>query len=358
MSFLVVGAGAIGGVVAAHLSRAGHQVTVVDRNAEHVAAMRESGLRISGVETFTAHPDVIGPDELPGYARRGARPGAVCVAVKGTDTRAAIGAIPPELFGGRAVAVSLQNGWGSRVLAEVVGAERTAAALMTFSAYYDGPGRVVYSGPGSFRIGGLNGNRVAGLDDVVAALSEFHPVTPTDNIDGYLWSKCAVGAFYYATALVSADVPDIVGAPRYRALLTRLVAEVVAVGLAAGVRFEVLDGLDPLILYRNDPASAEVDACWAAHVAFWAGRGQQRTGVWRDLAVRGRATEVTSTHVPTVERGRELGVGTPLLAAVVDMIQQVEGGSRELGWHNLDELAFLDPCPEAPAKAGRAKGEG
>ena len=63
---LIWGAGAIGGSVGAWLKRAGHDITFVDVVAEHVAAIRGDGLRITGpVEEFTVAAPAFLPEELP-----------------------------------------------------------------------------------------------------------------------------------------------------------------------------------------------------------------------------------------------------------------------------------------------------
>ena len=81
---VIIGGGAIGGTLGAHLVRAGHDVLLCDADAAHVAAIREHGLRIEGpVNEFTVEIPAVTPDELPDRIDR------AIVAVKSLHTRAA-----------------------------------------------------------------------------------------------------------------------------------------------------------------------------------------------------------------------------------------------------------------------------
>jgi 2-dehydropantoate 2-reductase len=77
---------------------------------------------------------------------------------------------------------------------------------------------------------------------------------------------------------------------------------------------------------------------------------KSHTGIWRDLAIRKRKTEVDAQIFPIVEIGRKLGVPTPLTARTVEMIHEIEDGKRRLVLSNLDELAEAMPNAAAGAK--------
>src|SRR5215211_2301591 len=84
MRYAVFGAGAIGATVGAHMVRGGESVLFIDRDAEHVRAMRERGLTIRGfAETFNVPVEAVTPDELPDKLE------TVLLATKALDTDAA-----------------------------------------------------------------------------------------------------------------------------------------------------------------------------------------------------------------------------------------------------------------------------
>jgi 2-dehydropantoate 2-reductase len=331
-SVTIVGAGAIGGYVAARLCLAGVRVTVCDRNREHLAAIRGSGLRVSGAADLLAHPEAVEPHELPDGLK------AVLLAVKTGGTVSALDAIAPRLAPAGFV-VSLQNGLQEYLIAERIGSQRTVGALLTFGGHYVAPGEVAYGGPGSLRLGELDGAPSRRLAELVRVLSLAHPAEPTSNIFGFLWSKTAVAAFYFATALAGADVQDVIRSRRHRPALDQLVAEVASVAQSEGVRCEDVDGFSPRAFASGDQAG--IAASWEAHLGYWGRHAERRTGIWRDLSVHRRETEATGILQPVTERARRRGVQVPLLSKVLAMVKEAESGRRSLDWCNLDDLAVL-----------------
>ena len=238
--------------------------------------------------------------------------------------------------------VSLQNGLEEYKIEKLVGEARTIGAFLTFGGYYISPGEVMYGGPGSFKIGELDGRDTPRLAALREAFSAQQLVETTDNIFGYLWAKLALGAVYFATALVSADVLEIYSEPDYRVMLGGLAGEVVRVAEAGAIRVESCDGFDPKAFRLDAPgAAADVTASWDSQLRYWARYKGARTGVWRDLAVHKRPTEVNEQINSVVEIAETRGVAVPRLQALVRLVREAEAG-QPLGWHNLDELVALD----------------
>src|SRR2546427_3763949 len=157
MHFTIIGAGAIGGTVGAHLVRGGHEVLFVDRDRTHVDAINTAGLTIEGRETFTVRATAVPPDALR-ESVRGRIPDAVLLCVKAMHTAAAVDALAPLLAPDNFV-VSLQNGLNEKVIAARIGAARTVGAFVNFGADYLEPGRVMYGGTRAPYLGEVNGAR-------------------------------------------------------------------------------------------------------------------------------------------------------------------------------------------------------
>lgn len=337
--FTIIGAGAIGGLIGACLTRDGHDVILVDRDVDHVAAIRQRGLLISGISQFMAHPKVMDVAEFIA-APAAAPPRTYLFGTKSQDTQEAIDIVKLKASSVRC-AVAVQNGWGIYQLARAFGSAKTLGALITFSAFRQEPGSIVYSGTGSFRVGGLDATLREEATRLAEALQAMHPVSVTDNIVGYLWAKAALGAFYFASALASVDVPLLLTSEDRRALFSALVAEVVNVGSAMGVEFVSIDGFDPSVFSSDPSGRHSTDVCWDRHVAFWSGRRQQRTGAWRDLAIHHRPSEIAEEYAPVVESAARFGIQTPLLDILMHFFREIESGSRELGLENYDEMMRL-----------------
>ena len=329
----ICGAGAIGGSIGASLVRAGHDVTFVDRDEDHVAAMNASGLRITGpVEAFTVPVRATVPAGVTGPLR------LVLLCVKSQHTLDAVEELAPRLAPDGAV-VSVQNGLCERWIAERVGAERTVGAFVNFGADLLEPGVVHRGNRGATVVGELDGRRTRRVEEIHALFRTFEPdAVLTDNIFGYLWGKLAYASLLFATALTDDSIADVLADPSLRPTLVALAREAMAVAQAAGVRPEPFDGFDPDAFHPEAPlqrAEASLDAL----VRFNRASAKTHSGIWRDLAVRKRKTEVDAQLGWIVDGGVEHGVPTPLTRAVVERIHDIESGTRPLVRRNVEELA-------------------
>ncbi len=306
--YTVVGAGAIGGTVGARLVRDGRSVLFCDMSRDHVDAIGAGGLRITGpVEEFAVAAAAVTSDKLPPAL------GHVLLAVKAHHTEAALAELAPRLAPDGFV-VSLQNGLNEPVIAAAVGAERTVGGFVNFGADYLEPGVIFFGGHGAFFIGELDGRPSDRVQSLVADLSHSRP---TANIFGYLWSKLAYTAILAATAVSDRSMADSLENPRYRRLFVALAHEVLARAEAAP---EPFDGFDP----------ADLDGSVARLADFNRSSGKTHSGIYRDLAVRHRPTEIEAL----------LGsVDGPLVLRTRELIAEIEAGSRRCEQANLDLLA-------------------
>jgi 2-dehydropantoate 2-reductase len=311
MRYAVIGAGAIGGTVAAGLIRDGHEVLLCDADAEHVAAINADGLRIEGpVEELTVAATAITPDALPDGL------GAVLLAVKAHHTAAAVEHLAPRLAPDGFV-VSLQNGFNEDRLAAAVGRERVVGAFVNFGADVVGPGRIMRGNRAAFWIGELDGADTPRVRGLVADIADARQ---TANIHGFLWSKEAYGAILFATAVSDLSIADALAEPRYRPLYLALAREVLA---AATAEPEPFDGFDP----------GDLDGSIDRLVEFNRGSAKTHSGIYRDLAVRHRKTEVD--NMLEVLDG-------PLVRQTAALIHAIEDGRRVCERANLELLAAYE----------------
>ncbi len=323
----VVGAGAIGGLIGAYLWRAGHAVRLVDRERAHVAAIQAGGLEVAGHAEFVARVPASEPEAVTGPIH------TLILAVKTLHTAEALAPLAPRLAPDGWV-ISMQNGLEERKIAALVGEARTAAAFLSFGGYYDRPGRVIYSGPATLRVGELDGRLTPRVTALARVLSDFHPAEATVNIRGCRWGKLLLGTVYFATAMVDADVVDILDDARARRVLSGLVAEGLAVADALGVTVEPVDGFDPRSLLGGDGESPAARATWDAHRAYWRRGVARRTGIWRDLAIHQRRTEAEPILGALVAAAEQAGCPVPRVRAMLARYAELEAGAPR-DWTNL-----------------------
>jgi len=330
---LIWGAGAIGGSLGAGLIRAGHEVVFVDNVRGHVDAINGNGLKIVGpIFEDTVRAKALLPEDVRGQFDR------VFLCVKALHTEAASKALAPHLAADGYV-VSAQNGLNELVIADVVGRERTIGCFVNFGADYLEPGVVQYSGRGAVVVGELDGKRTPRIEAIHGLLGDFEPnAVLTENIWGYLWGKLIYGAQLFCTALTNDGIADCFANPQFRPVLGALGQEVGRVAKANGITTEAFNGFDPAA-FAPGATQALIDKSLDDMVAFNRKSAKSHSGIWRDLAIRKRRTEVEPQLGPIVETGRRLGVPTPLTARLIEMIVEMENGKRDFSAENVLELA-------------------
>ena len=320
---LVCGAGAIGGTIAAFLARAGHPIVAVDLATEHVAKIREEGLAITGpVAEFSVRMEAVTPPELDGEFD------LILLAVKAQHTGSAVEAIRPHLAADGTL-VSVQNGLNEYLIASLVGAQRTLGCFVHFGADYDAPGRIAYHIRMPMMLGELDGRMTERLRAVHAVLLDFEPdAGMTDNIFGFLWSKLVFSAMMIAQALVDVPTQEFLDDPRYRPVIRRIAGDVARVAAAQNVRLMPFQGFEAAAFLSGDDAA--MDAAISSYADRRRGSNKIFMGVYRDLFIRHRQTEVVPWYAPVLELARTHGIAVPALATGVSVIEAMESGRTSL----------------------------
>lgn len=322
MKAVIIGAGAIGGTIGAHMKRAGHDILLCDAAEDHVAAINDHGLHITGpVNDFVVELEAVTPDALPDSLDR------ALIAVKSLHTESAAALLPDRLTETGSV-LTVQNGLTAAAVVDAVGPDRVLSSFVNFGADYLGPGEIVQGNIGTFRVGEIGGP----ITDRVREYADALPYAqPTDNLLGYLWGKEAYGAMMWAGAVSDLSIAESLTDPRFRQLMIDVAAEVLA---QSPVTPEPFDGFDPADL----PGSLDRLA------AFNRASAKSHSGIYRDLMVRRRKTEID-------EVAKDFS--GPIFARIQDMIHDIEQGRRTCEVANLEELAAyaaaLKPVPSKEA---------
>jgi 2-dehydropantoate 2-reductase len=330
---LVWGAGAIGGTVAACLARAGHRVTCVDTAAAHCAAIANDGLRISGpVENFTARVTAVAPEAV-----QGTWPLAI-FAVKAHHSVEAAAALGPHLAP-NGVVVTLQNGLSHVDVAKVLGEERVYACMVGFAADVLEPGHVRFGKGGDLAVGRPGRPVDAKLAEIVDVLRAFEPRTvATDRIEAFLWGKLGFVAILYGTTVGMSPLAVLLRDPQFFPLWHGLARELMAVAGAEGIDPEPFDDFD-LTTFHPDAPPDLARRCLAITAAGIAGpNAKPHSGMWRDLNLHKRRTEIDAQLVPIVRLGRRHGLPCRLLDRVCSTIHDIEAGRRVQSDATIHEL--------------------
>jgi 2-dehydropantoate 2-reductase len=336
---LLMGCGAVGGVVAGGLLRAGQDLTLVTHNDEIAAAINRDGLRVTTPEgqwtvPATAHArleEASGPFD------------AVYLAMKATGVeqaaRDAASHLAPEGY-----AVTLQNGVVEEHVGAVLGRERVVGALVGWGATMHAPGVYEMTSRGELIVGELDGEVTARVERLMATLDAAAPTRVSANIYGELWSKLAVNCVITSLGAVTGQLlGEMLRRAAIRRLGLSLISEVVDVAEAHGIELERAAGtLDLYRLYlpptrRAGGLSPDVLTRQAIMLVVGFRFRKLKSSMLQSLE-RGRRSEIDFMNGYVVDKGREKGVPTPVNASLAATVRDIEAGVRPIRSDNLEAL--------------------
>jgi 2-dehydropantoate 2-reductase len=333
----VVGTGAVGGYVGAHMAQSGEDVTFVDFWPDNVEAIRATGLRIShlrDVPEFTTPARALHVTELQRLSKE-IPIDIAFICTKAYDTAWATMMIRQYLAPGGFI-VSLQNCMNEETIAEVVGWGKTLGAIASsITVELCEPGHVHRAGGKHgashtvFRVGEVHGLVTDRAKEVCRLLALADSAKVTENLWGERWSKLVVNAMgngvSACTGLISRDILLDDGLRHFTA---RLGSEAIRVGQALGYRLEQIHHVDPETIARAGEgdvnAKAEYDERRLAETRK-PGGGAHRPSMGQDM-IKGRRTEIEFLNGFIVDKSKEIGVPTPANAALTGIVKRVEKG--------------------------------
>jgi len=340
----IVGAGAIGSVVGGLLTKAGHDVTLIDQWPEHVEAMRRHGLRLSGtcgehvVKVTACHLHEAQAIEEPFDA--------VFVAVKSYDTEWATALAVRHLREPAGVVVDFQNGLNDERVAAIAGRGRTLGCVITIWAGLYEPGHAMRTDTTKvgFKVGELDGQETARARELAGVLNDVAPADVTTNLRGERWSKLAVNCMANPLAGLSGlGSAEVRSEPVARRIAIAIAAEVVRVGRASGYEIEPIYGITAqrFVDAVEGRGLADVERDMAAGARHLSGG---RPSLLQDV-LRGRRTEIDHLNGSVCAQGRRVGVPTPVNDAVVRAIHDHGVGRLKPDPKHLEALARILPRP-------------
>lgn len=337
--FLVVGCGAIGGVLTACLAEAGQDVTALSTNAAIHARVAEQGLRVVGDGAGRA---------VRARAVQAVPVGetfeVVVLATQPPQVEAAAREIQPALAEG-ALVVCLQNGLCEERVGAIVGADRVVGGVVAWGATMPEPGLYERTAPGGFTLGRIDGQPFGPREDALArALEAVGPVEVTANLRGKRWSKLAINCAISSLGTLGGDrLGALLPHRSARRLALEIMTEVVAVARVEGVRMEKVAGtLDPawIALTEDERRVMGSPSLVAKHGLLLAVgmRFRRMRSSMLSAIERGRPPAVDFLNGEIVTRGRRHGIPVPVNTVVRDTVWEVANGKKRPGLSLLREV--------------------
>ena len=333
----VLGAGANGSSIAADLTKAGLDVTIIDQWPAHVEAMKKNGLDVTMPDEHLQIP--VKAWHLCELAEHVPAFDIVFLVAKSYDTHWLTQLIEPYLKE-KGIFVGLQNSMNNQIIADVVGIERTLGAVVELSSALFTPGIVQRNTTRAgtwFGLGELDNSISPRLNVIQSIIQNVANVELCQNIESAKWTKLICTSMTSApialTGLKNHNARDL---PGMFEIAVRLGKETLAVGKALGYEMQPIFGLSSEEMSGNsDDILIKIMKTLSKHV----GPNSVTAAVHDHL--KGRKSETMNINGLVAKKGKELGIPVPCNSAVTELDQRITKGELTMGESNLDLLKSM-----------------
>lgn len=330
MKCAIYGAGSLGTVLGAYMTKNGVDVELVNRNKAHVAAMKENGAHITGTVDFTTPVNAITPDEMSG------KYDVIFLMTKQLFNKEVVTFLKPFLTENGVIA-TLQNGIPEPGVAEIIGTEHTVGCPVEWGAALTAPGQATLTSEPdslSFHMGKMPGITDEQFALVKSLLEKMCPVHIEENLLGARWSKLLINATFSGLGtVVGGRFGDVSENKDAQKVAVRCMKECIDVGHAAGEEFVPVQGKDITKLFYYTNPIKRAFAQFLLPIAMKKHRAIEPS-MLQDIKA-GKPCEVDAINGVVCEWGRKCGVPTPINDRIVEIIKKEQSGELGLDPSNI-----------------------
>jgi len=301
MKIVVVGAGAIGSLFAAFLTKSKEELWLLDKNKENAAKINASGISLEGVSgswqakvKTTADIQDIGQADL------------VLICVKSFNTKSAVEQIKP-ILGQNTKILTLQNGIGNvEIISEIAGEEKVIAGVTNQGATLIEAGKIRHAGHGETIIGSIDGKTPVELRAIREIFNKVGFETKMSrDIKSLIWSKLIINAGINAlTAITRLPNGKLTEYEGTRRILRDAVTEAARIAKRKRIK-----------LIFDDPLAKVEAVC--------EGTSDNLSSMLQDV-LRKKRTEIDFINGVIVRFGQEMGISVPTNKLLLDLIKTIE----------------------------------
>ncbi len=328
--YAIYGAGSLGTVLGAFITKNGGEVDLINRNKQHVAILNEKGAKITGTVNMTVPVKAITPDEMT------EKYDVIVLLTKQLHNKEVVTMLK-DFLSEKGVIVTLQNGIPEPGIAEIIGEDHTMGCAVEWGAALIEPGVCeLTSEPDSlsFHMGKMKGITDEQFREVKALLELMCPVHEEPNLMGARWSKLLINATFSGLGTVVGGVFGDVSEDKIgKQVAIRCMKECIDVGHAAGVTFAPVQGKNIVGLFYYKGSLKRKFGTLLLPVAMKKHRLIEPS-MLQDLK-KGKPCEVDAINGVVCEFGRKYGVKTPINDRIVEIIKKIQSGELEAGKSNL-----------------------
>ena len=330
MRVAIYGAGSLGTILGAFITKAGVEIELINRNKAHVEALQVNGAKVIGTMEFTQKVTAYTPDQMSGTYD-------IIFLMTKQQHNAEVVTMLKDYLAEDGVLVTFQNGLPEMLIADILGAERVLGSTVAWGATMQSPGVCeLTSHPDalSFSLGAITPERPKHFDKVKELLEHMGTVDVEENFIGTRWSKLLINAAFSGMSAVLGCTFGEAAAPRAsRKIVQALIKECIDVCSAGGIRIEPVQGKDIVKLLDYSNPIKKAFAYMIIPIAIRK-HALLKASMLQDLE-KGKLTEVDSINGAVAEFGRKVSCPTPMNDKVVEIIHRIEKGELKPSFDNV-----------------------
>ena len=330
MRIAIYGAGSLGTILGAFISKAGVPIELINRNKAHVSALKEKGAQVVGTMNFNQPVVAYTPDEMSGTYD-------IIFLMTKQQHNAEVVEMLKGFLASDGVLVTFQNGLPEVQIAEVLGEERVLGCTVAWGATMQSPGVCeLTSEPDalSFSLGAISKQRSKHFAKVKELLEMMGTVEVEENFLGTRWSKLLINAaFSGMSAVLGCTFGEAAGAKDSRRIVQALIKECIDVCQVGGIRIEPVQGKDIVKLLNYTNALKRAFSFFIIPIAIRK-HAKLKASMLQDLE-KGKLTEVDAINGAVSDYGRKVNFPTPVNDKVVEIIHRIEQGELKPCFDNL-----------------------
>lgn len=330
MKAAIYGAGSLGTILGAYITKGGDEIDLITRNRAHVDALNRNGASIVGSADFTVPVKALTPDKIDGKYE------LIFLTTKQLHNVTVLRGLKPFLSP-NCLVCTLQNGLPEQSVASVMGKDNVAGCAVSWTASYVSPGTVKLTseaGSSRFILCIPDGSTDERLLEVKRLLEHMCMVETVSDIEGLRWSRLLIyAAFSGLSSALNLSYGEILDMRAARHAAMEIVREVMAVAHAAGIKFAPIEGTDveKAVNFTNAIMRDRTEKIFAREMRY---HRLPKASMLSDLLAH-KPCEIEAFNGIVCDYGRRYGVKTPFNDAVVSTVYGIEHGRLKPSLDNL-----------------------
>ena len=330
MRIAIYGAGSLGTILGAFISKAGINIELINHNKAHVETLQTMGAQITGTVKFTQKVTAYTPNEMSGLYD------IIFLMTKQQHNKDVVQLLKKYLISD-GVLVTFPNGLPEILIAEILGEEHVLGCTVAWGATLQAPGICeLTSAPDSlsFSLGAISGNRSKHFNKVKELLELMGKVEVEENFIGTRWSKLLINAaFSGMSAVLGCTFGEAARPKESRKIIQALIKECIDVCKMGDIHIEPVQGKDIVKLLDYNNTIKRAFSFFIIPIAIRK-HAKLKASMLQDLE-KGKLTEVDAINGIVSQYGRKVGCPTPMNDRVVDVIHKIEQGELKPCFENL-----------------------